>query len=80
MLFRSARYFQKRHFAEYGIASPQLELFAGQEPESEDFSALTAEEEKVLQKIRDFSVVNSSPLSALVLLEELKALLEATED
>ncbi len=77
---RKARYFQKRHFAEYGIASPQLELFAGQEPESEDFSALTAEEEKVLQKIRDFSVVNSSPLSALVLLEELKALLEATED
>jgi DNA mismatch repair protein MutS len=76
---RKARYFQKRHFAEYGIASPQLELFADQEPEKEDFPALTAGEEEALEKIRDFSVESSSPLSALVLLEELKALLEAKE-
>ena len=75
---RKARYFQKRHFAEYGIASPQLELFADNEQDSDtDLSSLTSEEEAVLDKIRDFSVESSSPLSALVLLEELKALLEA---
>ncbi len=75
---RKARYFQKRHFAEYGIASPQLELFADNEQEGDtDLPSLTAEEEAVLDKIRDFSVESSSPLAALVLLEQLKALLEA---
>ena len=75
---RKARYFQKRHFAEYGIASPQLELFADNEqPSDTDLPSLTAGEEAALDKIRDFSVESSSPLSALVLLEELKALLEA---
>lgn len=75
---RKARYFQKRHFAEYGIASAQLELFADNSQQADtDLPSLSAEEETVLDKIRDFSVENSSPLSALVLLEELKALLEA---
>ena len=75
---RKARYFQKRHFAEYGIASPQLELFADndQQPDT-GLPSLSQEEEAVLDKIRDFSVESSSPLSALVFLEELKALLEA---
>ncbi|HKL60055.1 MAG TPA: DNA mismatch repair protein MutS [Sphaerochaeta sp.] len=75
---RKARFFQKKHFAEYGIASPQLELFAdnGQTNES-DLPTLTTGEETVLDRIRDFSVESSSPLSALVLLEQLKALLEA---
>ncbi|HAF86922.1 MAG TPA: DNA mismatch repair protein MutS, partial [Sphaerochaeta sp.] len=75
---RKARDFQKRHFAEYGIASPQLELFAdGDQQNDTDLPSLTAGEEAILDKIRDFSVESSSPLSALVLLEELKALLEA---
>lgn len=74
---RKARYFQKRHFAEYGIASPQLELFADHEGDGVDLPALTAQEEEVLEKIRLFSVERSSPLAALVLLEELKAKLEA---
>jgi len=75
---RKARYFQKRHFAEYGIASPQLELFADNEQQSyTDLPSLSEEEEAVLTKIREFSVERSSPLTALVLLQELKALLEA---
>ncbi len=75
---RKARYFQKRHFAEYGIASPQLELFADNEMSIDtDLPSLSTGEEAVLEKIRDFSVEHSSPLSALVLLEELKDLLEA---
>ena len=75
---RKARYFQKRHFAEYGIASPQLELFADNAREDDtDLPPLSEEERVVLDRIRDFSVESSSPLSALVLLEELKALLEA---
>ncbi len=74
---RKARYFQKRHFAEYGIASPQLELFADHDEVGDELPALTSEEETVLDKIRNFPVESSSPLSALVLLEELKALLEA---
>jgi len=74
---RKARYFQKRHFAEYGIASPQLELFADHGEVGDELPALTSEEETVLDKIRNFPVESSSPLSALVLLEELKALLEA---
>jgi len=75
---RKARYFQKRHFAEYGIASPQLELFADNEQQSDtDLPSLSEEEEAVLTKIREFSVERSSPLTALVLLQELKALLEA---
>ncbi len=75
---RKARYFQKRHFAEYGIASAQLELFAGNEEDGKtDLPSLSTEEEAVLDKIRHFSVEKSSPLSALVLLEELKTMLEA---
>lgn len=75
---RKASYFQKRHFAEYGIASAQLELFADVDPQSDtDLPSLTEVEEAALDKIRSFSVESSSPLSALVLLEQLKALLEA---
>lgn len=75
---RKASYFQKRHFAEYGIASAQLELFADNDQQGDtDLPSLTEVEEAVLDKIRAFCVESSSPLSALVLLEELKDLLEA---
>ena len=75
---RKARFFQKKHFAEYGIARAQLELFTDNEQTNEsDLPTLTTGEETVLDRIRDFSVESSSPLSALVLLEQLKALLEA---
>ncbi len=75
---RKARYFQKRHFAEYGIASPQLELFADNAQQEEtDLPSLNEGEEAVIDRIRDFSVESSSPLSALLFLQELKSLLEA---
>lgn len=73
---RTARNFQKKHFAEYGMASPQLELFADHEQGQTDLPSLSGEEEQVLSRIRDFSVESSSPLSALLFLEELKGMLE----
>lgn len=75
---RKAKQFQKRHFAEYGIASSQLELFAdNDQDDSSEHPVLNAEEAAVLEKVRAFDVESSSPIAALLLLEELKDMLEA---
>jgi DNA mismatch repair protein MutS len=76
---RTARSFQKRHFSEYGTADPQLDLFSGNDPaEGETLLAGPTEAEStVLDRIRMFDIPSSTPLSALMLLEELKQTLEA---
>lgn len=76
---RTALSFQKRHFSEYGIANPQLDLFAS-EPMGTDIAGLpvlTEVEADVLERIKEVDIPSSTPISALLLLEELKKKLEA---
>ena len=79
---RTAKLFQKKHFAEYGIANPQLDLFASVASQDIDdieheFPSRSKEEEAVLDSIRNFDITRSTPLSALLLIEDLKKRLEA---
>ncbi|MFA6783777.1 MAG: DNA mismatch repair protein MutS, partial [Sphaerochaeta sp.] len=79
---RTAKLFQKKHFAEYGIATPQLDLFASCdsvdiEEIEENFPSHSKQEEEVLNSIKAFDVAHSTPISALLLIEELKKILEA---
>lgn len=79
---RTAKLFQKKHFAEYGIATPQLDLFASCdsvdiEEIEEKFPSHSKQEEEVLNSIKAFDVAHSTPISALLLIEELKKILEA---
>jgi DNA mismatch repair protein MutS len=76
---RTALSFQKRHFSEYGVANPQLDLFASDSMESnlESVISLTEVEADVLETIRSVDIPSSTPIAALLLLEELKKKLDA---
>jgi hypothetical protein len=76
---RTALSFQKKHFSEYGIANPQLDLFASDSPgiSLEGVISLTETEAAVLETLKTVDIPSTTPISALLLVEELKRKLDA---
>jgi DNA mismatch repair protein MutS len=76
---RTALSFQKKHFSEYGVANPQLDLFASDSPGTslEGVISLTETEADVLDTLKTVDIPSTTPISALLLVEELKRKLEA---
>ncbi|MFA6695897.1 MAG: DNA mismatch repair protein MutS [Sphaerochaeta sp.] len=77
-IIRQARQFQKQHFAEYDLAAMQPDLFsAASEQEEFPYSDLDANEREVIDALESFSIDQSSPLEALLLLKDLQEKLQA---
>lgn len=76
-VLKEARSFQKKHFAEYGLGSMQLELFNNQGCEDPETLYFSEAEQEVLSEIRDFLVEQSTPMDAIVFLKHLQTKLEA---
>ncbi len=77
---RTALSFQKKHFSEYGIANPQLDLFASEVADDHltgEMPILSETESDVLNTIKTIDLPSSTPISALLLLEKLQQELEA---
>ncbi|MGE4453183.1 MAG: DNA mismatch repair protein MutS [Sphaerochaeta sp.] len=78
-VIRGARQFQKQHFAEYDMANLQPDLFSSApDAQKVDLSGgLEPEESEVISLLESFNIDQSSPLEALLLIQELQEKLQA---
>lgn len=76
-VLKQAKQFQKQHFAEYDLQAVQPDLFSGAKEDSVIFDEFNDSEKEVLDDLSSFSVDQSSPLDALLLIKKLQQKLQS---
>ncbi|MFA5698167.1 MAG: DNA mismatch repair protein MutS [Sphaerochaeta sp.] len=74
-VLKDAQRFQRQHFAEYDLASTQMNLFSSDH--SENHSSMSSIEAHILQQIEEFALEHATPVDALIFLKDLQERLQA---